>query len=55
MKEKFRKPRPQPPKWFWADNDNCWDCKYNYTKCNSCKRLKIFRKQYRDKKCVRSK
>lgn len=47
--KKYRKPRPQPPNWFWPDSDNCWDCKYNYTKCNSCKRLKIFRKEYRDK------
>ena len=50
MKKKYRKPRPQPPRWFWWDNDNCWDCKYNHNKCNSCERLKIFRRKYRDKK-----
>ena len=50
MKKKYRKPRPQPPRWFWWDNDCCWDCKYNHNKCNSCERLKIFRRKYRDKK-----
>ena len=44
------KSKPFPPNWFYSDVDNCWDCKYNFTKCNSYKRLKIFRKKYRDKK-----
>jgi len=38
-----RKPRPSPPNWYWWDSDNCWDCK-NRNNCNSCKRMKIFKK-----------
>lgn len=34
-----RKPRPQPPKWYWLDSDDCWCCK-NRNNCNQCKRLK---------------
>ena len=34
-----RKPRPQPPKWFFLDNDNCWFCK-NKNNCGNCKLLK---------------
>ena len=50
MKKKFRKPRPSPPKWFFPDSDNCWDCKYNWVGCTGCKRLKRFRRKYRDEK-----
>ena len=50
MKKIFRKPRPSPPKWFWPDNDNCWDCKRNHRGCIGCKRLKIFRRKHRDEK-----
>ena len=41
MKEKFRKPKPSPPHWYWTDSDYCWDCK-NRTNCGGkgCKRLK---------------
>lgn len=42
-KVKHRKPKPQPPKWFWPDTDNCWDC-YDRNHCNSCKRLKKIKK-----------
>ena len=45
-----RKPRPSPPHWFWADTDDCWDCICSSRGCNSCKRLKKFRRRYRDKK-----
>lgn len=38
MKRK-RKPKPEPPKWFFYDNDNCWNCK-NRNGCGCCKRLK---------------
>jgi hypothetical protein len=34
-----RKMRPQPPKWWMVDNDNCWFCK-NRNNCGSCKLLK---------------
>lgn len=39
MSKAKRKPRPQPPKWYFADNDNCWNCK-NRRNCNQCKHLK---------------
>ena len=45
--KKFRKPRPSPPKWFFWDNDNCWDCNCNHTGCSGCKRLKKFRRKWR--------
>ena len=38
-KKIFRKPRPSPPKWFYWDTDNCWDCNCNHNGCNGCKRL----------------
>lgn len=31
-----RKKRPQPPKWFSLDTDNCWFCK-NKAGCGGCK------------------
>lgn len=48
MKRKH-KPKPQPPKWYFYDTDNCWDCK-NRNGCGSCRRLKLFRHIYRNKK-----
>ena len=44
-KQIFRKPKPSPPKWFFSDTDNCWDCNCNHTGCNGCKRLKQFKKK----------
>lgn len=38
-----RKPRPQPPKWYWLDSDNCYFCKKR-NNCNSCRVLKQFKK-----------
>ena len=38
-KKKNRKPTPQPPKWFWYDNDSCWNCE-NRNGCRNCKILK---------------
>ena len=38
-KNKKRKPRPQPPHWYWLDSDNCWQCK-NRNGCGGCKFLK---------------
>lgn len=43
-----RKQRPQPPRWFWLDTDNCWFCK-NRNNCNQCKLLKQFRRKREDK------
>ena len=34
-----RKKRPQPPRWWTLDNDNCWFCK-NRNNCGNCKLLK---------------
>ena len=46
-KIKYRKARPQPPKYFWLDADNCWFCEgKNRNGCNGCKVLK---------KCVKEK
>lgn len=41
MKQKFRKPKPSPPHWYWWDSDNCWYCN-NRTNCGGkgCKKLK---------------
>lgn len=44
-----RKPRPQPPRWYWADCDNCWDCNHP-NNCNQCKRLKQQRAHEREKR-----
>lgn len=43
-----RKPRPQPPRWYWWDTDNCWDCNHP-NNCNQCKRLKQNRVKEREK------
>lgn len=44
-----RKPRPQPPKWYWWANDGCWACK-NRNNCNQCKMLKAQRDDERRKR-----
>ena len=36
-----RKPRPQPPRYFWLDADGCWFCK-NLNGCGGCKVLKEY-------------
>lgn len=43
-----RKPRPQPPGYFWLDRDNCWRCK-NKNNCTNCKALKRQRAKDRQK------
>lgn len=43
-----RKPRPEPPKVFYKDTDNCWKCKNNKN-CNNCKFLKRYVKDYEGK------
>lgn len=50
MKIRKHKPRPEPPRWYFWDNDECWDCNINWNGCNSCKKLKHFRHEYRDRK-----
>ena len=40
-----RKQRPQPPRWFNWDTDNCYFCK-NRNGCGNCKVLKPFKKQF---------
>ena len=39
MTKKWRKPRPEPPPYFFFANDNCWFCK-NRNNCSGCKALK---------------
>lgn len=43
MKKKYRiykrKMRPEPPRWFTLDTDNCWFCEHRKA-CNGCKLLK---------------
>jgi hypothetical protein len=56
-KKKRRKQRPEPPKYFWLDTDDCWFCK-NRNRCSGCKILKRYviehsqskRKRERDEK-----
>ena len=36
-----RKKRPEPPKHFYFDTDNCWFCK-NRKGCSGCKVLKTY-------------
>ena len=38
---KRRKQRPQPPKYFNLDTDNCYFCK-NKSNCSGCKILKAY-------------
>lgn len=52
-KKKYRKSRPQPPKYHWFGADGCWFCK-NRNACGGCKTLKGYpsRRQVRnDAKC----
>ena len=44
-----RKPRPQPPYYFWLDADGCWFCK-NKNNCNNCKALKRQRAKDREER-----
>ena len=48
MKQKIRKKRPQPPRWWAYDNDNCWWCK-NRSGCGGCKILKQFTRVNKEK------
>lgn len=42
-KNSKRKQKPQPPKWFNQDTDDCWWCN-NRQNCGNCKMLKKFKK-----------
>ena len=48
MSQKMRKPRPQPPKYYWTDSDACYCCK-NKNGCNRCKRIKKYVANQRNK------
>ena len=43
-KVKYRKARPQPPRYYWLDADGCYFCK-NKNNCNGCKVLKKYVKE----------
>lgn len=49
-KEIRRKPTPEPPKWFWWANDDCWDCNRKRHGCRGCKRLKEMRAEERERR-----
>ncbi len=41
MKHKKRKKRPEPPRYYDYDTDNCWCCDHR-SGCSGCKRLKRY-------------
>ena len=49
MTIKRRKPRPEPPRYYWLDTDNCYCCK-NRNGCSGCKFLKEYVKTHGKKK-----
>ena len=52
-KKKWRKPRPQPPNYYWYDTDGCWGCP-DRNGCSGCKRLKTYiHEQQRTKRKVK--
>ncbi len=55
MAKRWRKMRPEPPKFFWYDTDGCWACK-NRHGCSGCKFLKryIAEDKGRNKKKVKA-
>ena len=48
MGKKMRKMRPQPPRYFGLDTDNCWKCK-NRNGCSGCKFLKRYIAEHKKK------
>ena len=50
MKKK-RKMRPEPPKYFWLDVDDCWFCK----KKNACGGCKVIKKYIAEKQLTKRK
>lgn len=55
MAKRWRKARPQPPRYFWFDADGCYACK-NRNGCSGCKLLKryIAEGKGRNKKEIKS-
>ena len=45
MGKEKRKQRPQPPRWFNWETDNCYFCK-NRNASGNCKIIKPFKKQF---------
>lgn len=37
---KYRKKRPELPKWLYLDIDCCWWCKKNFNSCSGCGHLR---------------
>lgn len=51
MKNIQRKPKPSAPRWYWLDGDDCWWCNgKDRHVCGSCKFLRKFARDYKDKK-----
>ena len=51
MKNIQRKPKPSVPSWYWLDGDDCWWCNgKDRHGCGSCKFLRKFKRDYKDKK-----
>ena len=51
MKNIQRKPKPSVPSWYWLDGDGCWWChRKDRHGCGSCKSLRKFKRDYKDKK-----
>lgn len=48
-KKKKRKFRPEPPKYFAIDTDNCWRCKHQCG-CSGCKFLKKYAVEHTSKR-----
>ena len=44
-----RKPRPEMPRYFWLETDNCWRCTHR-SGCNGCGFLSSYAKRYLPRK-----
>ena len=44
----MRKKRPQPPKYFYWDTDNCWFCSRKNA-CGGCRFLKKYIAEHKPK------
>lgn len=51
MKNIQRKPKPSAGSWYWLEVDGCWWChRKDRHGCGSCKSLRKFKRDYKDKK-----
>lgn len=50
MKNIQRKPKPSVPSWYWLDGDDWWCNGKDRHGCGSCKFLRKFKRDYKDKK-----